>query len=125
MNYILVVDDEIDIREALVEILKREEYSVESARNGQDALDFLKAAKRLPQLIILDLFMPIMDGKEFLNILTQDPKMNHIPILVVSGSEQAIPHPPKHCQVFRKPFPAHELLLTVKTLLKPGEFSEQ
>jgi two-component system, sensor histidine kinase and response regulator len=117
VNNILVVDDEEGIREALVEILKRQAYSVQSARNGQDALELLNGSEKLPNLIILDMQMPIMDGKKFISHISKDKKTRGIPVFVISGSGEEELIMPGHYKYFRKPFPVRELLVTVNNVL--------
>ena len=121
MNHILVVDDEAGIREALVEILSRKKYSATSAKNGQEALDLLNSATILPGLIILDMAMPIMDGKVFLGCLEKDDRIKDIPIFVVSGSVDPITNLPGNCSTFRKPLPVRELLQAVQDVFKNTE----
>ncbi|MGH7914412.1 MAG: response regulator [Candidatus Binataceae bacterium] len=81
---ILVVDDDADYCEALSELLSHEGYSVACAGNGRGALDYLSHS--IPSLIILDLRMPIMDGREFLRVQKLDPKLRSIPVVLTSGS---------------------------------------
>jgi CheY-like chemotaxis protein len=81
---VLIVDDDRDIRETLEEILTFEGYEVATARNGADALD--KARARRPGLILLDLFMPVMDGAEFRRRQRADPQIGDIPVVVVSAA---------------------------------------
>jgi two-component system, sensor histidine kinase and response regulator len=118
LNQILVIDDEEDIRESLVDLLKLQNYSVISARNGQDALDLLRTLKEMPRLIILDGKMPVMDGKTFFRHLSQDPKMKTIAVLVVAGSDQAIPNLSSNCRFFQKPFPVDQLLAVIAEMLE-------
>jgi CheY-like chemotaxis protein len=72
MEEVLVVDDDEDIREAVVEILGAEGFRVYTAANGVDALALLRDASLKISVIILDLMMPIMDGREFLENLAQE-----------------------------------------------------
>jgi CheY-like chemotaxis protein len=81
---VLIVDDDHDIRETLEEILSYEGYAVATARNGADALD--KARALHPELILLDLFMPVMDGTEFRRRQREDPDIGAIPVIVVSAA---------------------------------------
>jgi CheY-like chemotaxis protein len=81
---VLVVDDDRDIRETLEEILSYEGYEVATARNGADGLD--KARMLHPSLILLDLFMPVMDGIEFCRHQRADPVIGGIPVVVVSAA---------------------------------------
>ena len=81
---ILVVDDDEGIREAMVSILQVMGYSVASANNGKDALDYLRNAAT-PDLIISDLAMPIMDGRQFRREQVKEPRLAKIPVIVVSA----------------------------------------
>jgi CheY-like chemotaxis protein len=81
---ILVVEDDREIRSALVELLKFEGYLVHSASNGQHALDQLRQGIR-PHLIILDLMMPVKSGAEFREEQIQDPTISGIPVIVLSA----------------------------------------
>ncbi|HEX2909317.1 MAG TPA: SpoIIE family protein phosphatase [Chloroflexia bacterium] len=83
---ILVVDDNENNRDTLARILKRQEYTVASAENGQEALLFLEAEP--VDLILLDIMMPIMSGYEVLEHLKADPARRHIPVIVVSALDE-------------------------------------
>jgi CheY-like chemotaxis protein len=80
---VLVVDDDPDILEALSEILEAEGFEIRRARNGKEALERLSPEP--PQLILLDLMMPIMDGWEFAQRMKQLPDVSHLPIIVLSA----------------------------------------
>lgn len=83
-NVVLVVDDDPDILEALSEILEAEGFEIRRARNGKEALEKLEPDP--PQLILLDLMMPVMDGWEFAQRLRQlPPRVANIPIIVLSA----------------------------------------
>ncbi len=84
---ILIVDDDFSIREMLVQMLEDEGYQVSSAENGKVALDYLRAATRLPCLILLDLKMPIMDGAEFRSRQMQDTRLSGIPVLLLTADQ--------------------------------------
>jgi CheY-like chemotaxis protein len=85
---VLVVDDDPDIRETLSELLDANGYEVLEAENGQIALDVLKSTPRFPCVVLLDLSMPVLDGREFLRRRASDPILRSIPVVVVSGSDQ-------------------------------------
>ena len=89
MRWILVVEDDEEIRNSLVEILTEEGYPVQSAINGKVALEVLQrlrnAGTGLPDLIILDLMMPVMGGFAFMDQQRQDPRLVDIPVLVMSA----------------------------------------
>jgi CheY-like chemotaxis protein len=84
---ILIVDDESSIREMLRLFLELKGYTVASAVNGQDALDYLAQSAELPQLILLDLMMPVMSGAEFRTAQRQTPTLAGIPVALISADE--------------------------------------
>jgi CheY-like chemotaxis protein len=83
---VLVVDDDSSARESMAEILDAKGYRVLQAENGQRALDVLKKTPRFPCLVLLDLAMPVMGGREFLERRARDPILRNIPVVVVSGN---------------------------------------
>jgi CheY-like chemotaxis protein len=82
-GYILIVEDDDDIREALTQILELEGYTVREAANGREALDI--SAREPPSLILLDLMMPVMDGWQFRAEQIKDPALAQIPVVVISA----------------------------------------
>ncbi|HKD43173.1 MAG TPA: response regulator [Myxococcaceae bacterium] len=80
---ILVVDDDPDILEALSEILESEGFAIRQARNGQEALEILETVS--PNLILLDLMMPVMDGWEFAEKMRRRVDWSQIPVIVLSA----------------------------------------
>lgn len=85
---ILLVDDDVIDRELFVDAINLigKGYEVIQAENGQKAIDFLNSSPALPQLIILDLNMPIKDGRETLKELKAHPKFKHLPVCIMSTS---------------------------------------
>lgn len=84
-GYILVVDDDEAIREALAEVLEDEGYQVRSAANGREALRLLRSAAAAPAVILLDLMMPVMSGWDFREAQRQDAALASIPVVVLSA----------------------------------------
>ena len=80
---ILVVEDDVNAREIMGRFLQRQDWTVELASNGREALRYLD--NTLPDLIVLDLMMPEMDGFEFIQVLRQSPDWQDIPIIVVTA----------------------------------------
>jgi CheY-like chemotaxis protein len=105
---ILLVEDEEESRETLRELLELEGYDVETAVNGQEALDKLQSLA--PCLIVLDLFMPVMDGWEFLERLRADGRLAKINVVVTTSAAQ---NTPSDVPVFVKPLDFDRLLRTV------------
>ena len=81
--FVLVADDIADNRQMYAEYLEYEGYRVEQARNGEEAVALARAL--MPDLIVMDLSMPEMDGWEATRLLKGDPVTRSIPIVVVSG----------------------------------------
>ncbi len=79
---ILVVDDDPDIRESLREVLLSEGHDVRTATDGKDALDHLQESR--PDVILLDLMMPVMDGWKFRDAQKRDQALADIPVIVIS-----------------------------------------
>jgi two-component system chemotaxis response regulator CheY len=113
---VLVVDDDPDILEALSEILEVEGFEIRRAKNGQEALD--KLGPPPPQLILLDLMMPVMDGFEFAQRLRERGERG-VPVIVLSADRNvgtkareigAVGH-------LAKPFELNELLDMVRATL--------
>lgn len=82
---VLVVEDDPGTREMLVRLLNRDDWTVDSAANGQLALD--KVAQQVPSLILLDLMMPTMDGFQFVVALRKNPAWQSIPIIVLTAMD--------------------------------------
>jgi CheY-like chemotaxis protein len=90
-QYILYIEDDTEDVELLNYILDKTGFSIEllQMRNGADALDFLESAKlsnRLPELILLDINLPKLDGKETFVCLKSDKRLARIPVAVLSTS---------------------------------------
>lgn len=81
--YVLVVDDDLDIRTVIEDVLVGEGYSVVTAANGAAALDILRV--RRPRLILLDLTMPVMGGAEFRRVQLEDLDLAAVPTVVMTA----------------------------------------
>jgi CheY-like chemotaxis protein len=86
---ILIVEDDEATREAFSLILAQNGYRVETAMNGQAALEQLRSSE-LPGLILLDLMMPGMDGMEFQAHLAGDERLSEIPVLICSAAGERV-----------------------------------
>ena len=87
LNILLIEDDLIEIMK-FNRIVKKLNFGhkINEVNNGEEAIDFLKIATKIPDIIILDLNMPKMSGLEFLEILKNNPLLKHIPLIVLTTS---------------------------------------
>jgi CheY-like chemotaxis protein len=108
---ILVVDDRKKILSIMSDLLGREGFSVRTAQNGLDALNRMKSDHHI-SLVLLDLWMPVMDGWEFLRRKKADPDIAETPVVVISAT------PPASLEgvetVLTKPIDFDQLMETVR-----------
>jgi CheY-like chemotaxis protein len=112
---VLIVEDDDLTREMLRAILQAEGYRIEGVANGREALARLRG-EAAPDLILLDLLMPVMTGWEFCAAVAEDPRLASIPVVILSaiGPEEVEREPPLHPAArLRKPFTVEELLAVV------------
>jgi CheY-like chemotaxis protein len=83
---VLVVEDDDDTRELLREALEAHGYAVACAANGDQALEHLRASSPLPDVILLDLMMPVMNGWQFRSAQRRDQALASIPVVVITAS---------------------------------------
>jgi CheY-like chemotaxis protein len=88
---ILIVDDDLDIRELLAETLEDLGFSCVTAENGLQAANLARGMAAPPSMILLDLMMPIMDGYEFLEERKNDPALSGIPVAIVTAGHGVDP----------------------------------
>ncbi len=111
---ILIVDDESDIRQAVAEVLSYEGYQVIDACDGAEAL--VKARAYHPELVLLDLMMPRMNGWQFREAQKHDPDVSKIPVVVLSALG---PDGLDAEGYVGKPFDADELVTAVRRYASP------
>ncbi len=87
-EHVLVVEDEEDIQELIEYNLAREGYKVSSAFTGEDAVEM--ARRQAPDLVILDLMLPGMDGFEVCKALRSDPKTAHVPVVMLTAKGEEV-----------------------------------
>jgi CheY-like chemotaxis protein len=126
MPSIMVVDDEPEIVTLLRFILEKDGYAVSDAHNGQDALDKLVGGK-LPDLIILDIMMPVMDGYTLNMKLQANAVTRGIPILVLTAKGQKMRDlfemAPNVAAYVQKPFDPKMLRELIAGILSPKKAS--
>jgi CheY-like chemotaxis protein len=81
---VLVVEDHADLREMLAVLLETEGFAVQTAGNGREALECLDAAR--PDVILLDLMMPVMTGDEFRARQLADPRYRDVPVICMTAA---------------------------------------
>ncbi len=117
---ILVVDDEKDITETLSFMLKAAGYDVITASDGEEGLKFAKEEN--PDLIILDVMMPKINGYKIARLLKYDNKYKHIPIIMVTArgqdSDKLIGEETGANEYITKPFEFEEVLTNVQKYLE-------
>ncbi len=130
MSRILVVEDSLSQREMISELLKGNGLTVDVAGDGLEALETLSqmtknAAETLPNLIVLDIVMPRMNGYELCRRLKSDPKIQKIPIVMCSSKGEEFDRYWGMKQgadaYIAKPFQPAELIGTIKQLLRSSK----
>ena len=113
---VLLVEDDLPIRDSLGEALAEEGFDVSTAGNGAEALERLRSGRR-PSVIVLDLMMPVMDGWDFRQEQLGDPALRDIPVVIVSAvgfSGETIRMQFGDVAVFTKPVPYLDLLVVLR-----------
>jgi two-component system chemotaxis response regulator CheY len=85
MSAVLIVDDDDEIREAIVSVLADDGYAVCEARDGEEALEILSDMPTRPCLVLLDMMMPRMNGNAFLDAIAHAPRLAALPVVIVSA----------------------------------------
>lgn len=108
---IMVIDDDDDLRETVSDLLAEAGYESIPMSGGSAALDYLMGPSAKPDVILLDLMMPEMDGWEFRRLQQQQPQLASIPVVVVSASRNL--HGISADAVLYKPVDLQTLLSTI------------
>ena len=114
-DFILVVDDDADIRDAVIDLLVMNGYCVVGVENGEQALGALAVA--VPALVLTDVAMPVRDGLELALIIRESPRLRTVPVCFLTAAPRATL--PFGFASIRKPFDAGELLEIVKHRVDP------
>lgn len=116
MSMILVIEDELAICEVIVQILEDEQHSTLAAGNGQEGLKFI--TQQLPDLIICDVMMPILDGRAFCHIIKANPMYSAIPLIMMSAGTFMSTKECNYDAFIYKPFDLDEFVVVVNQVLK-------
>lgn len=117
---VLVVDDDPNIRRMIVAALKRDGYDFLEAPNGREALDMMRAEH--PNVVVLDLMMPILSGWDVLRERADDPNLRSIPVIIISANrdpEVATAVAQGICAFLPKPFDIGALSALVRSCIPP------
>lgn len=90
---VLVVEDDAAIRESLLSVLIEEGFEVYEASDGIEAMNLLVEKKIRPNLILLDMVMPHMGGAEFLEAMSKERELAHLPVALLSAAKVEHPNP--------------------------------
>ena len=123
---VLVVDDDPSIRKMIIAALRRDGYVFGEAANGKEALDLMR--KEHPDVVVLDLMMPVVSGWDVLRERSEDPELLQMPVIIVSanrGPELATAMDKGICAFLPKPFDISALSSLVRSCLPPPEQHDQ
>jgi two-component system, chemotaxis family, chemotaxis protein CheY len=115
---ILLIDDDVDLSGGLAEVLEEAGYRVTCAPNGQAGLAQMQAD--LPDLVLLDLLMPVMNGWMFCQAIKEDPRLLSVPVIAMSAAVSKDPGSPYFIDVFdfvAKPIDLADLLAKIEGAL--------
>jgi CheY-like chemotaxis protein len=116
---ILVVDDDRDLRTTVAQVLQDEGYQVAEAANGREALERLHTGPA-PDLLLLDLMMPVMNGEQFRQEQRKEPELARIPVVVMTAAGSRVNdriEAIKPAAVLQKPVGLDDLLGTIASVL--------
>jgi DNA-binding response OmpR family regulator len=115
-NRVLLVEDDLDVRDTLQDLLESQGLDVIPAANGKQAIDFLTLNDPPgADLVILDLMMPLVSGWEVLHVLTADRSLLRIPVIVLSALP--VTRPERANDLVRKPFAFETLVASIRNVL--------
>lgn len=109
MTTVLIVDDEPGIRDSLAELFEDAGYSTMSAADGGAALELLRG-ERLPDIVLLDLLMPVLNGNEVYAAMQADRRLAGIPVIITTSDPSLAP---SGLLIMKKPINVKRLISTV------------
>ncbi|HZI13187.1 MAG TPA: response regulator [Myxococcus sp.] len=115
MSFILIIEDESMLADTLREVLEDEGHDALTASNGEEALRLL--ADKSPELVLLDLMLPRMDGLAFLAARAKDSRLRSIPVVVMSSASRAVVRDHAVAGFLSKPFRLDALLHLISATL--------
>jgi CheY-like chemotaxis protein len=115
-HQVLLIEDDTDIQNYLKSVLEVQGFHVETANNGKEGLDLLEHG-HVPEIIILDLSMPIMDGEKFLERQRSNPSFGSLPVIAMTGAKDK-DRPRQADEFLRKPIDINVLMNALKKYLE-------
>jgi CheY-like chemotaxis protein len=109
---ILVVEDEFDVQQVVADVLRDEGYEVSVCGNGREALASLR--KSQPDIIVMDVMMPLLSGLQVLEELQKSPGLKDVPVILMSETSLPSTGPRLWRAFLKKPFRLEQLLEAVK-----------
>lgn len=110
---VAIVEDDVEFRNMLRELLEEEQYRVIAVANGAEALATLRD-NLMPNVILLDVSMPVMDGFDFLRHRNEDPELSAVPVVLVTNAKPHERPTAGVSDVVRKPIDIDEILFAIK-----------
>jgi CheY-like chemotaxis protein len=115
VHRVLVVEDDATLRAVIRLVLEREGYEIHEAEHGRAALDAMAGA--MPDVAVVDLKMPVMDGGELIRRMRADSRLAAVPIVLLSGYGESVDGGQAADEVLAKPFEPRRLLECLRTLV--------
>jgi DNA-binding response OmpR family regulator len=112
---VLIVEDDADLREMMAQLLTLEGFQAATVSNGREALEYLEDEDDRPDIILLDLMMPVMDGWEFRRRQRADPNFSRVPVIVLSALDQGRAGGLDPAAFLKKPLDFDRLLQLVRS----------
>lgn len=113
---ILIVDDDLDIRELLAEALEDQGFAAVTAANGLEAAKLIRSMEIPPSVILLDLMMPVMDGYEFLQERSKDALLAGVPVAIITAGHGMDPDRLGNATIIPKPIDLPRLVDVIEDL---------
>jgi CheY-like chemotaxis protein len=111
---VLIVEDDADLRDMMAQLLNLEGINAATVANGREALEYLQESDR-PDVILLDLMMPVMDGWEFRRRQQADPSVSSVPVIVLSALDPTRAADVNANAFLKKPLDFDRLLALVRS----------
>jgi two-component system chemotaxis response regulator CheY len=111
---VLIVEDDVELREMMAQLLSLEGFATATAANGREALEYPQDGHEMPHVILLDLMMPVMDGWEFRRQMQSDPDIAGLPVIILSALDPSRAKDVDATAFLKKPLDFDRLLTLVR-----------